>query len=98
MPDQTQLFEIPADSKKANCRSCDATIYWIKTAKGNNMPVNPDGSSHFGNCPDSKQHHRATTLDELGRRLSTLEIKFKALDDILKGMVAAQKVRDETSA
>ncbi len=90
MPDQPALFEIPQDAKKSNCRSCDATVYWIKTAKGKNMPVNPDGSSHFGNCPDAKQHHRALTLEELAKRLSVLEIKVKALDDILKGMVGVQ--------
>ncbi len=35
------------------CRSCGARVAWLKTVKtGSLAPVNPDGTSHFGTCPD----------------------------------------------
>jgi hypothetical protein len=52
------LFEIPKDTPAALCRGCKATIYWIKTSKGKNMPVNPDGTSHFATCPQAATFHR----------------------------------------
>ena len=45
-------FEIPPGTPEARCRSCQATIHWLKTAAGKNMPVDPDGTSHFATCPD----------------------------------------------
>lgn len=36
------------------CRSCGARVAWLKTRKtGSLAPVNPDGISHFGTCPDA---------------------------------------------
>ena len=40
-------------SKPRKCKSCLATIYWIKTHAGKAMPVDPDGLSHYGTCPDA---------------------------------------------
>jgi hypothetical protein len=35
------------------CRSCGARIAWLRTTKGNLAPVNPDGTSHFADCPQA---------------------------------------------
>jgi hypothetical protein len=35
------------------CRSCGAPVMWCVTPAGKKAPVNPDGTSHFSNCPDS---------------------------------------------
>jgi hypothetical protein len=36
-----------------NCRSCQALIYWREhPSTGKPHPFNPDGTSHFGSCPD----------------------------------------------
>ncbi len=37
------------------CRSprCGAVIYWVITAKGKKMPVEADGTPHWGRCPDA---------------------------------------------
>jgi hypothetical protein len=36
------------------CRSCGARVTWLKTAKtGSLAPVNPDGTSHFSDCPQA---------------------------------------------
>ena len=45
-------FEIPKDAHPTECRSCKATVYWIKP-KEKAMPVNPDGVSHFATCKDA---------------------------------------------
>lgn len=38
----------------AECRSCHAQILWREhPTTGKNHPYNPDGSSHFGTCPDA---------------------------------------------
>lgn len=52
-------FEIPAGTSKRSCRSCSAPVFWIVTAAGKRMPVNPDGTSHFSSCPNAAQHRRA---------------------------------------
>ena len=52
------LFEIPKETPAALCSGCKATIYWIITRKGKKMPVNPDGTSHFSNCPQAQTFRR----------------------------------------
>lgn len=36
----------------AHCRTeaCNAEILWAQTPKGNRMPLNRDGTSHFATC------------------------------------------------
>ena len=46
-------FPIPPDADKSSCRGCGSTIFWIKTAAGKMMPVDPDGTSHFATCPEA---------------------------------------------
>jgi hypothetical protein len=37
------------------CRSCGARVAWLKTIKtGSLAPCNPDGTSHFGTCPQAE--------------------------------------------
>lgn len=40
------------------CRSCPQAIAWHKTRAGRPAPLNPDGTSHFANCPGADQHRR----------------------------------------
>lgn len=51
-------FPIPEGTRASSCRSCDAAIFWIKTAAGKSMPVDRDGTSHFATCPHAAQHRR----------------------------------------
>lgn len=51
-------FDIPKGTPVAKCRSCGASIQWIKTTKGKNMPVNADGTSHFATCPQAGNWRR----------------------------------------
>jgi len=50
-------FKILLDANPTECRGCKALIYWIKP-KEKLMPVNPDGTSHFSNCPNAKEFRR----------------------------------------
>lgn len=50
---------MPEDADQAQCRSCGATIWWITTDKGKNMPVVKSGEPHFLDCPDADQHRKA---------------------------------------
>lgn len=67
------IFEIPAYTTPARCRSCQQVVYWITTRAGKKMPVtveraNPEhrypddsagrGVSHFAVCPHAQQHRR----------------------------------------
>ena len=54
-------YPIPPSAPQAACRSCHAAIVWIKTPAGKNMPVNPDGVSHFSTCPQSINWKRGAT-------------------------------------
>lgn len=51
-------FEIPSFASPTECRGCKALIYWIQTAAGKAMPVNPDGVSHFATCPNAPEFRR----------------------------------------
>jgi hypothetical protein len=51
-------FPIPPGTPPRECRSCRAEIFWILTAAGKRMPVNPDGVSHFATCPNADQHRK----------------------------------------
>jgi hypothetical protein len=44
----------PGNGDAGTCRSCGAPITWGLTAAGKRCPFNPDGTSHFGTCPDAK--------------------------------------------
>jgi hypothetical protein len=47
------------------CSGCHAHILWIKTAAGKNMPINPDGTPHWVNCPKAKDFKRAAPKKKL---------------------------------
>ena len=47
------VFPIPPAAPMQACRSCGACIYWVITGNNRNMPVNPDGISHFVTCPEA---------------------------------------------
>ena len=53
------------------CRTCGATIHWLKTDAGRDMPVDPPGVepadtlfdfkrhvSHFATCPQADRHRK----------------------------------------
>lgn len=48
-------FEIPEGTEPSRCKGCKALIYWIKTRADKNMPVDPDGTSHFATCPNANK-------------------------------------------
>ncbi len=42
-------------SGHGKCRSCGASIAWmVHDRTGRRQPFNPDGTSHFSNCPHSQ--------------------------------------------
>ena len=51
-------WPIPEGTPERACRSCKASIFWIQTASGANMPVDADGTSHFATCPNAATHRR----------------------------------------
>jgi hypothetical protein len=67
---------VPAGTRPAQCRSgiCRARVFWIKTAKGKDMPVDcsveggfePQGVSdgqgiaHWATCSDTERFRRKT--------------------------------------
>jgi hypothetical protein len=57
--EEGDLFVIPdgylPDEHSARCRSCGALIVWCKTRAGKRSPTNPDGTSHFSDCPQADQ-------------------------------------------
>lgn len=53
-----QEYPIPDGYRATPCKGCGEEIYWIKTKTGNNMPLNPDGSSHFASCPKADTFRR----------------------------------------
>jgi hypothetical protein len=58
------IYPIPIGTPPSICGGgkpgvgCGATFYWVTTAAGKNMPVNPDGRPHWGTCPAREQFKR----------------------------------------
>ena len=46
-------YMIPPTARLCRCLGCDKHIYWIKTERGAAMPVNTDGTPHWGTCPEA---------------------------------------------
>ena len=46
-------LKMPETARQAQCSRCDSEIWWVKTSRGKNMPVNRDGGGHF-NCGEKK--------------------------------------------
>ena len=44
-------YTIPEGAIASPCKGCGEPIYWIKTIRGQNMPLNLDGTSHWATCP-----------------------------------------------
>lgn len=40
------------------CRHCNERIYWVKSKRGKNMPIQADALSHFAECPGADDFRR----------------------------------------
>jgi hypothetical protein len=47
--------EVPSNAPRGLCKGagCLKPIRWVRTPRGNRMPVDPDGTPHWATCPDS---------------------------------------------
>jgi hypothetical protein len=57
------VYEVPTHKKASKCRSCQGEIWWVKTKKGKNVPVNKDGVCHFDTCTERKPVAATVTDD-----------------------------------
>lgn len=48
------------------CRSCKAAVWWFTTKNNKQMPVNSDLTSHFSNCPQSRQWRKDKQMKKDG--------------------------------
>ncbi|HEY9827480.1 MAG TPA: hypothetical protein V6D19_18735, partial [Stenomitos sp.] len=48
-------FEIPEGTRTASCKGCGAEIYWVLTQNKKKMCCNPDGTAHWGTCPEASK-------------------------------------------
>jgi hypothetical protein len=57
---QPKVYTIPDDAKFYPCRDrrCGQQIAFVVTETGKKMPVNPDGTPHWMNCPGAKAFKR----------------------------------------
>lgn len=53
---QPKIYVIPDDAKFMPCRDkhCGQQITFVVAENGGKMPVNPDGTPHWANCPGAK--------------------------------------------
>ena len=52
-------YDIPRGTAPSTCKGCGAQIYWVRTPKGKNMPVDPDGTPHWSTCPKASAFKKA---------------------------------------
>lgn len=77
MPQQTETGH-----KKSQCRSCEAEIYWDKTASGKDCPYDWGTEiSHFTTCPNSSQHSSKQHLSKEPQKTVMSEVKQMSIRD-----------------
>lgn len=42
----------------SKCSGCDASIWWFRSRKGTNWPIDERGNLHFGSCPKADEFRR----------------------------------------
>jgi hypothetical protein len=52
------IYTIPAGTPTSECRGCGQKIAFVRTKAGGSMPVNLDGTAHWGNCTQASQFRR----------------------------------------
>lgn len=55
------VWQVPEGYEPADpgqCRSCGKRVLWTVTRAGKRAPLNPDGTSHFSDCPDATSWRR----------------------------------------
>lgn len=45
--------------KPGVCKGCNADIWWCYTKHRKPIPMNGDGSSHFGTCPQANEFRKS---------------------------------------
>lgn len=69
-----KVFEIPIGAKQTACKSCGEAIYFVTSNELGKrpIPVNPDGQSHFGTCPQ-RDTWRGKSRESLERQGSLFD-------------------------
>jgi hypothetical protein len=52
-------YDIPRGTSPSICKGCGAQIYWVRTPKNKNMPVDPDGTPHWSTCSKAADFKKA---------------------------------------
>ncbi len=80
MANHKATLDVPPGAKSVLCRgpNCQAPIFWVRTQRGRNVPVNLDGSSHRDVCPDRDMFRTKQSLTQV----ALFELVKLAMDDI----------------
>jgi len=50
-PEQKMSNLLKLIGNASQCKGCQAPMWWVSTKAGKAMPLNPDGTPHWGSCP-----------------------------------------------
>ena len=78
------------DQQVTTCPNCQVEIFYIKTARGKNLPVTlKTGKNHFDECSKPKIGTSSTAPRTYGTNLTALENRMM---DLEKRMVALEEM------
>jgi len=60
---EVKKYDVPAGDVGRPCRSCGKQLHFVKTGTGRTMPVEWDGTPHWGNC-DRPDLFRGRKMDD----------------------------------
>lgn len=64
MPERKKITYPYSGEQLTKCGKCNATIFFVETAKGKPMPVNYETrESHFADCPAAAQFRKTKTKE-----------------------------------
>ena len=67
-------YAVPVGKPGRPCEACGKMLYFVRTAAGKPMPVEADGTPHWGNCTDAERFKK-------GRKKAEDKVPLRALLD-----------------
>ena len=70
-----EKIAVKAPEKASTCRSCGAPIRWSVSTSGKReygTPMNADGTSHWGTCPQAAQWRKSTAPEPVAHGEETV--------------------------
>jgi len=72
-------YSVPVGKPGRPCEACGKMLYFVRTAAGKQMPVEADGTPHWGNCTNTERFKKGRKKSATDKAVE--EVPLRALLD-----------------